>query len=398
MKKLAPHPAFSLDNILLACLVAFPSLTFVEKRLGLITALGYALALSLLLPAVINWCTQKADQHARMKINLLMLLVGLVALTIAFNIVYPIANSGRFGPGSDRDEALNQAISALLAGHHPYHEKTYLGNPISPMPGSLLLAAPFYFFFGNGAYQNIFWIGVFAIVALGNKRHPSPSTIWAFALTWMVSPVLAQEFLTGGDLLANSLFMAVAAHWAITASGPNHRELESTISALLLGICLSSRANFIMVMPIVFFTMARQNGCTSAIKAAAIATATFAALTGGFYLHDPAAFSPLHTANKLAQFNNVLPHAVLVVPFLTLIASGALGMFGDTRRAHLHMAIVLAIPVVASVLLQSIQASRVMFTSADFALPSLIFAVLGHSHLHRMESRSFAAGRANTPH
>src|SRR5215831_9419154 len=69
----------------------------------------------------------------------LMLMAALL-----FAIFFPIAKSGVLGPGSDRADALNVAIKALLHGSYPYYAETYLGNPPTPGLGALLLALPFY--------------------------------------------------------------------------------------------------------------------------------------------------------------------------------------------------------------------------------------------------------------
>lgn len=379
MNNILIEPTHRLANILLALFIAFPSLTFMDKRLGLTAAVVYAVVVAIALPTVIGRHADKLAKGMGFKGMAILLVVGLALLGVAFEIGYPIANSGRFGPGSDRDEALNQAVSALLAGNYPYYQKTYLGNPITPMPGSLILAAPFHWLLGNSSYQNLFWIGVFGLLLIGGRSSRPIGSILVFGLAWAMSPVLAQEFLTGGDMLANSLFVAVSSYWVIEAlSNPDRSKLEMVASSVLLGICLSSRANFIVIVPIIFFAVARRRDYATALTYGALAALTLAALTAAFYLHDPAAFSPLHTASKLAKFNNLLPHAVLVVPLSTLAVSVLLGLYGNARHAALHMAIVLAIPVLASVILESIQASAPQFSSADFALPSLIFAILGH--------------------
>jgi hypothetical protein len=199
-----------------------------------------------------------------------------------------------------------------------------------------------------------------------------------FGLSWLLSPALAQEFLTGGDLIANSLFVAAATYWVIEGIyKPDRPAWLLFLTSALLGVCLSSRANFMMIVPIIFFFAARERGYSFALTHGFIAAAVFVALTGPFYLHDPASFSPLHTANKLAKFDGVLPHAVIVIPLITALVSGIIGLFGNFRHVYTHIAAVLALPVVASVLLQSMQVSQLNFDSADFALPSLIFAVLG---------------------
>ncbi|HZC46679.1 MAG TPA: hypothetical protein VE243_09390, partial [Candidatus Acidoferrum sp.] len=57
----------------------------------------------------------------------------------AFAILYPIARAHLLGPGSDRGDALDRGIAALLSRHNPYAQRTFLGNAIDVLPGSFLL-------------------------------------------------------------------------------------------------------------------------------------------------------------------------------------------------------------------------------------------------------------------
>ena len=69
-----------------------------------------------------------------------VLVMTLVALALAFVVVYPRATAG-----SDRDDALDLATRELLRGHSPYYRRVFAtgalplpggGNAISPMPGA----------------------------------------------------------------------------------------------------------------------------------------------------------------------------------------------------------------------------------------------------------------------
>jgi hypothetical protein len=79
----------------------------------------------------------------------------LVVLAVTL-FIYPKANIHTPMRGSDRDDALLDATSALLRGEFPYSRPTYLGNPITPLPGALLLAVPFVLA-GNAALANALW-------------------------------------------------------------------------------------------------------------------------------------------------------------------------------------------------------------------------------------------------
>ena len=92
-----------------------------------------------------------------------LLLIAML-LGLMFVLLYPISKSGLIGAGSDRADALNVALRALLAGHQPYRQLTYLRNPLTPLPGALLLALPFYLL-GTSALQNLFWAPVLIVLA-----------------------------------------------------------------------------------------------------------------------------------------------------------------------------------------------------------------------------------------
>jgi len=128
-----------------------------------------------------------------------------VVLAGAFAAVYPIADSGIIGGGSDRDDNIDVATTALLRGRYPYHPRGYLGQPTDALPGSLFLATPFVLL-GKSAYQNLVWLVAFFLVAKWYLREVR----LALALLWgmlLLSPAVLHEFVTGGDLIANSVYV-----------------------------------------------------------------------------------------------------------------------------------------------------------------------------------------------
>ena len=85
----------------------------------------------------------------------------LILLAITCLVVYPYADAGRLGVGgSDADDALIIGAQALLRRSYPFYPTTYLGNPIVPMPGAIILAIPFAvnrlspyrIYFGSGSF------------------------------------------------------------------------------------------------------------------------------------------------------------------------------------------------------------------------------------------------------
>jgi len=73
---------------------------------------------------------------------------------------------------SDNDDAIDVAIDELRAGRYPYYPRTFLNGPLSPLPGALLLALPFYLV-GDSALQNVFWIAVFFWLRMRSMRAAS---------------------------------------------------------------------------------------------------------------------------------------------------------------------------------------------------------------------------------
>lgn len=246
------------------------------------------------------------------------------ALTAMALVVYPLANSGRFGSGSDADDALIIGVGELFAGRYPYYPLTYLGNAISPMPGTMILSSPFVLS-GLTAMQNLFWLAVFYIVV----RHFLKSGVWALALTWTIlifSPTVMQNILTGADYAANTIYVLVAM-WLMLKNIPDAGapEWKRLLPTILLGFGLSSRSNFMMLTPLLFSGLVQNAGWKPAIKYSAIAGAIFLALTLPFYLYDPSGFAPFAVqSGKLVAMQDVLPYARVIVPVLSLAVTVAL--------------------------------------------------------------------------
>ena len=104
-----------------------------------------------------DWLRRLLPERSAHRV-LMLLLVG---LAFSAMIAYPFLNAG-WGTtrgGTDRDDALIILVRECLAGHYPYYSTTPGGNPLTPMPGAGLLAAPFVIT-GQIALQNLFWLGV----------------------------------------------------------------------------------------------------------------------------------------------------------------------------------------------------------------------------------------------
>lgn len=299
-------------------------------------------------------------------------------LTAIALVLYPMANTGRFGGGSDADDALVVAVTELLRGHYPYTLSTYLGNPISPMPGAVFLAIPFVII-GAIHLQNVFWLAVFFIVF----RHFEKSSASAIGLIWAMlafSPTLFQNIVTGADYASNSIYILVLM-WILIRSLSDQASAtwKPIVAALLLGVALSSRSTFMLMMPIFLSVLVQRAGWKEAIKYLAISGITFIAVTLPFWLYDPAGFAPLRVqSEKLKGIEDVLPYAGIIIPGITGLIAIALSfqnMKADSARFFRNCALVQLFVLFLTSAVYSIKLGHVDFflQQSGYGMFSLIF-------------------------
>jgi len=296
-----------------------------------------------------------------------------IALVIGFFIFYPYANAGNIGGGSDRDEALTLAATELIHMRYPYYPKTYLNQPITPLPGAVILSVPFVLL-GNSAYQNIFWILVCFFVLwywLGDNRLALISS-----LLISVTPISLQQLVTGGDLVTNCLYILLPLLLLIRIRP--HNWAISIACAVILGLGLSSRLNFFLVFPLLLAMGFHTGGWKPLLLYFVIPTLTCATVTIPFFLFQPSGFSPLHTLSKLAQFDNTLPFASLIIPLLALFVTFFLSM----KKFDVHgiallrnISVIQAILVISSVVLSSIEYQLIDLSLLEYGIASLIFGI-----------------------
>ncbi|MCZ7544622.1 MAG: hypothetical protein M5R40_14365 [Anaerolineae bacterium] len=255
-----------------------------------------------------------------------------------------------------------------------------MGNAITPMPGAVVLAAPFVLL-GNSAYQNGFWLAVF-FVALAHRLKDARAPLLLLWTVLLLSPVVLHALLTGNDYVANSLYILLPLACLSDAVSGRARPSRRAYSALVfLGVGLSSRANFLILLPLVTAFLAHRVGARTAILYTGVVIAVFAGVTLPFYLHDPPHFSPLHTTHKLAQYESILPHAGLVVP--TLGALAAVALSGTRLNRTLpqllrNCAVVQAALVVPVGVMATIRSQRLDLTEAGYGIFFLFFGVTAY--------------------
>jgi hypothetical protein len=371
--------ARAFDSGAFAVLLVVPSLAVVERYLGLAGVLVYVVCAFPLGVLLHRHLISRIASRLTARAAYSLAIAAIAILIVAFAIGYPLANSGVVGPGSDRDEALNIATGAFLRGEYPYYERTYLGNRISPLPGALVIAIPAVLL-GNSAYQNLFWLVVFSVTASRLLRDIRLAVVLLLALL-ATCPILASEYVTGGDLLANSLYVTCAVIWLMHAVTRGDTGGRSAFGyAAFLGLTLASRVHFVLILPVLFSGIRHVASARRAFECVAVAATVFAVLTVPFYLYDPAGFAPLHTARTFSQFQSMFPGASLIlaglcgaVALLAAASPRTADLFAVLRRC----ALVLVFPAILVVAIGSIQSGGWDLRAAMYGMTALFFGAVG---------------------
>lgn len=362
---------------LILCLT-IPSTSVLHKYLGVVGVAAYIISASFVVLFLSKPFVKIFLFNLIRGKSWLFILLTFIFLLAIFLLMYPISNSGILGGGSDRDEALSIATTALLHGDYPYLQKTYLGNPITPLPGALILAAPFVLC-GNIGYQNLFWLFSFFLTAtfyFGDRLR-------ALHFLWIVialSPAVIIELVTGGDYLSNSIYVAVFSILMIqTVSSSHCSPITKFLSSFLLGLGLASRANFLLILPLLVSTLLKKVGFGYSQKYVVVTCVSFLLLTVPFYLYAPNSFTTLHTINKLSHLQSVIPHAEYVISVASLILAIVLSFInikGDLSSFLLNSGLVILFPAFLSTVLQSIRVGKLDLYNIGFALPLVFFSAL----------------------
>ena len=354
--------------------LVFPSVGIVQKFLGITGVAAYLVYGAALLAVgyrafAVPRGSVVSEGQAQVALGL-----ALVAMSVLFWWVYPVADAGVVGGGSDRDDALRLGVAQLLGTGFPYYEPTYLGNPITPMPGALLLSVPLALL-DPLAWSNLVWLAAYGGVLrslLGDWRSVACSALAIVA----VSPVFLHALVTGSDLIANSLAVMVLLILASNAVGRSG--WPGWVATALLGLALSWRANFLFLVPLLWSAVLSRYGGAQAAVRTGLAALVFTAVTLPFYLYEPEYFTPLQTLGKL-RFSDGFAWASVLIPVSTAVLAlvFALRDNGEPKQMLRHAFWLLSLPVIAVVVLSSIDAGGLELQMSDYALCALFYGVAG---------------------
>ena len=367
--------------VVLALLVSFPSLGFTQKFIGLWCVPLHVVATAALIQ--LSWLVfRRLGPFFRKRFGSCSV-VALLALFVGYLVLHPFEDGRGPGRSSDRDEGLEIAVARLSHGESPYYPQNEVAGPLSLLPGSIILAAPFVWI-GNVGLQNIFWLAVLLIMAVKLSRDGAVA-LWLLCVPFALSPAAVYEWISGGDMIANGIFVAAALFFALSLwNRPDIPAWGKLAGCLALGIALASRANFVFLLPVFGAAVWRVAGWRAAFVASALAGVATLGITLPFYLADPDGFTPLMSRGKISFLDPSLwwaPHAIVVLTVVVALSSAVwiLQSRGEPFRQCLAgCALTTLAPNLAMVIMMSLLSGQLDFgfTRDRFGLMYVFLALL----------------------
>lgn len=171
------------DPWILALLLAFPSTGLIQKYTGMsgVSAyVGVVIAVVFITAYLTRRIAPWLNRHFRS-----IAVLAITMMAAGFVLLHPFEDSRGPGKSSDRDEGLEMAVTRLAGGETPYYPSNRIAGPLSVMPGSILLAAPFVAL-GNSGYQNVFWLSLFLFTAAMFHKNKA-TALWLLAVPMVLS-------------------------------------------------------------------------------------------------------------------------------------------------------------------------------------------------------------------
>ena len=255
----------------------------------------------------------------------------LAVLILAF--VYPKVDARR-PAGTDTDDALRIGVDSLVKGEDPYQKSTYLENPVAPLPGSFILAAPSVLLTGRSGAANLmaFAVGAGACsVLVARSRRRQDLLLWIGLLA--ATPAVWLELANGADELANGCWLMASAMWVV--SRPRHAPGVATfLTGAAFAVTLLTRtvAPVIMVLPVAVLWARgeRRNAGLVTLGAGLCSAALLAPWLGAIVAGD---FAPISVvADHKLTLSGLDPIAYQAVLASGIVAAFALGVWACLRR------------------------------------------------------------------
>ncbi len=361
------------------CLI-YPSIALF-KKIGYSYLFAYSVGALLILWVVLFWLLPFLKTRISIRRSIVLLALLLISLFLAYFVIHPHIDTRGFSffgknfGASDGDDAIDLAISEIIHGRYPYAARTFLDNPITPMPGALLLALPFYIL-GDSGVQNLFWLAIFLIL-LARYNHDSLLPVSVAYILCFFSPIVVYHILTGSDYIANSIYTLVFTIMVLDSARGHKSDLQCIFWSVLLGIGLSSRINFALNLILLFFMLLKVTSKLKALGMVTITLASFIAITLPAFVHSPSTFSPLHTSNMLSIGGKFM-WAPFSIPLLGALIALYLSLISNNDKSLLlarNIFIVQVFLVLSGQLLASIVKGHVSLEYPHFGVLFLFYGI-----------------------
>jgi hypothetical protein len=314
-----------------------------------------------------------------------------VVLAVAFAVLYPISLRHQLNAGSDREDALRVELDAVVHHRYPYDARTFLSNPPTPLPGAMLLAAPF-FAIGHIGWQNLFWLALFFCFAIRFFDYRATALLF-LTVFLLLAPANLSDLTAGGDYLANFFYFSIAVALFTRSLGCSY--YVCIPAALFLGVTLSSRVVYgFALIPLLALTLQRTSRFRTVVLFAAVlagaAAVTLPILAPHLLTHLVGLFS--QNSAKLRYVPGML-HARWTLPLLAVIASSA-AFFRrmDLPRFFLIFSIASFIVLVPSVASLALYSERLRTVLSYLSICTLSFSLWALSRYERLEAVEDLAG------
>ena len=365
----------------MAVAIAIPSLGQVYKYLGIPGFIAFASITGACIFLIDKKWVTLSILLSKKNVSLVLTALIVAFLLVIFTLIYPDANAGMYGGGSDADDALKIGAKAVLNLDNPYHHQTYLGLPITPGLGALFLSIPFYLM-GNVSYQNFFWL--FLLIFFIHKYYRDANAVFLFlVIVYILNPLSLVQIATGVDHLTNGIYVFLFLLFFVSLFEKQKKNSLLFLSAVLLGIGITSRMNFVFIFPVLFAHIYYINGWKSALKWTSVPICTLLILSLPLYFHAPASFTPIkNAANRIGQGTDFVQVPTLLIGFIAVCTAGILCLkrFNLTKTSvFLNVALIQVISISATVIIRAILNWRVeptdliTFDYAAFVIPFFAF-------------------------
>jgi hypothetical protein len=304
-------------------------------------------------------------------------------LTAAFVVLYPISLKHTLNVGSDREDALRIELNAVHNHQYPYNARTFLGNPPTPLPGAMLLDAPF-FALGHVAWQNFLWLAFFFIFTIRFFRYRATALFFLIVFL-LLSPANLGDFTSGGDYLTNFFYLTIAV--ALFIRSLDRAFYAYVPAALFLGITLSSRIIYAFILiPLLALTLRRVSRSRTNVLFIIVLLAAAAVTLPIFAPH--AVTHLLQQLNQNAPKLRYIPtalHPVWTLPLIAIIVSCISALIGVTfSRLLLTFSVTSFVMLAPFVLSFALHSEKMRHNFSYLGVCALAFSLWALSRYERM--------------